>query len=275
LIGDNLLSLDKNAFIHRYLLPDNMPDQVAHFGAVFPYDRLFYANNKAGRIPASIANVGLPDQAALKEAADIKPDDLYSWHPGMTVSLSLDVVGDDAFRKQQLDLWTSALKDNGITIDDSSPNKLAARSFLIDGSPTEYSIRKGFGPNATVEKVSVQNKVVGHEIILKVGEKELWKDVYNKAPDKTFVPMSIFLEIKAGETPQQAAERLYPPPKTASVVAPPPKYLFKERAIGISRLGPNGILPERATPTPTGAPSGAPPIPGRAPRPVRGGAIGG
>ena len=134
----------------------------------------------------------MPHDAAVKAAGQVKESELYVWHPGMTVKLEVTVVGDEAYRKGQIDAWTSRLKEQGITVEEGSGNVLRANSFFMSGPASQYK--------AGNETVTIARQVVGYDIVLTVGGKETWKSV-NNVPPKAGGGMSmIMLSVKQGKS---------------------------------------------------------------------------
>jgi hypothetical protein len=240
-VNTELISLAKKAVVWHYMAPMALDDSV-HVGAVLPYDRFFYICPGRSRLPAALANVELPDKQARAATDALDPDQLYVWHPGMKVSLSLSVVGDDKFRKQELAKWTAALKEHGIEVADNAPNQLRVNNTILNGENTIYTA------NRTGEKISVRNQSPGYDITLVAEGKEIWKASYTTPPSNRpafgFGMNTITIVHKPGESMQQAYDRDHPPMATASTILPPPLYVLRERKIETTQLDRKGVVGE-------------------------------
>ena len=147
--------------------------------------------------------------------------------------------------------YTEAFKDQGITIVNESPNVLHARFFTLTGSPMTFKSGK--------EEASMSSKYPGHDIRLTIDGNEIWKQVYDKAPEmsgRTFGPTIIWVNVHPGESLQAAIDREHPAPKFLPTPICPPAYVFKDRPIGSTEIGPHGIV-------------AAPALPGVRPRPAK------
>jgi hypothetical protein len=226
-----LVSLQKKAIVWNYQLAN--PD--LHRGSVAPYDRYLYVSRPEGRISAAIVSVPLltPEVKAAEDA--INPDELYTWMPGMSVKLSADFVGPDDFKKAELARWKQGLTDRGIVVADDAPNELRVHNMLLDGGDTQYVDRM------SREKVTLHQKIPGYSIVLQAGGKDLWKTERTKVDQRdNYGAPSVFVTRNKDESMQQALDREYKTDR-ASTLLFPPMYIFRQRDIPVSRMGPRGL----------------------------------
>lgn len=228
-----LVNLPRKAVVWNYQLTD----LDVHRGSVLPYERYLYVGHAEGRIPAAIVSTTLVTPEVKAAEDTITPADLYSWTPGMKVKLSVEIVGPDDFKKSELARWKQGLADRGVEIADDAPNELHVRNMLLDGGDAQYVDRMNG------ERLTLHQKLPGYSIVLQAGGKELWKTERTKVESSgSYAAPSIFVTRNKDETMQQALDREYKTDR-ASTLLFPPMYIFKEREIPVSRLGPRG--PER------------------------------
>lgn len=232
LVGSYLINTQKKALVWRYAAAIvNHGDKG--IGSHVPHEGGWFIAPRVGNLPMALVHVPLPHAAAAKFIETFDSTDQYVWCPGMKVSLNVSVVGDEQFRKQQVEQWKTQLKAVGFEVVDNAPNVITASSFLMDGPSTTYQTGN--------EKFTVARKVTGWKIALWVGGKEAWKSEYATPPKDGGGPNIMFLNLKPGESAQQAADRMHPPPTTASHVETPPPYIFRERTIESSSVNARGL----------------------------------
>jgi len=241
--GD-VFSVKRGAPVWRYAVP------AVSFGSMQPARRFVYPASESrpmaplgrgarGGMPTGpstalqeVVSAQLPHAEVTKVAAK-SDDELYVWHPHMSVKLDVTVTGDEAFKQAQLEIWKKDFEAEGFTVDGDSPNVLHANSFLMAGPATTYQGNRG-------ESFSVSRNLVGYTMSLNVGGKDLWQVTFDKPPANSLAPMVVMLSVKPGESAQQAADRENPPLTQASQVILPPAFIAREGEIGTTMLGPKG-----------------------------------
>jgi hypothetical protein len=253
LTGDNLLlpngllfSLSKQAPFYHYSRagdPRNPSawDPDMRTGSVNPYDRLFYVVKESPFSNKFFAcNVQIPDPPALAAAASLNPDTLFAVHPGSSVRLELDVVGDDTYRQQQLDIWKLRLKGNGLTVDDAAPLRLHVHNLIVVGKSATL---KSSSPriNSPEESVNAHNEYPGYDITLfDAKNTSLWHVEFKSSDAAPFLEM---IHRKPDESAQEAWDREHPPLKQASTIIVPPRYIYARRVMPHSELTAKGAVP--------------------------------
>ena len=194
------------------------------YGSAMPEEAFIYVSKADDK---TIAWEMLPG-SAVKAALSKSDDELYMWHPGMTVKLDITVQGNDAYKSKQIEEWTRRLKADGITVDDTSPNVIKATSSLLWGQASQYHV--------SGQQVTLNLPAVGYDISLTLQGKEVWKVSRTTPPRAGEGPLMIEMSIKPGESAQQAADRTYPAPTEASQITLPPSYIGRPGQTGVTVL---------------------------------------
>ena len=127
------------------------------------------------------------------------------------------------------------LKGQGINIVDTSANVLHARYFSLAGASVTYFNGK--------DQVQVTPKYGGYDIRLTMDGSEIWKQVFDKLPERVYSPTRIQIFRNPGETFQAAADREYSSRQNCPRSSLLPTYVFKDRELGKTEIGPRGALP--------------------------------
>jgi hypothetical protein len=233
LAGMNLVSLERKAVVWQFRgLEGTM--SVLPTGAVPLQEGAWFLAWPEAHRPAALLHLALPQDGLEKSLPKLAPDDLYIWHPGMKLSLNMNVVGDEKFRQGEITRWQQALQARGFEVVDGAPNVLTVNTFLVSGQPVQYTV------SGSSEKFTATPQTTSWSIQLNVAGKELWKRAL-PAPTGVSGPLVRVLTVQPGETAQHAADRENTPAAQAAPFLLPPAYILKERSIETSKISPKGL----------------------------------
>lgn len=234
-LSSSHLLVDNTAYSIDLKLPLWMYHNIkTPVGAIEPHECVFFSISEAS--DGGACKLGA---AALPHSKTplLKDEDIFAWKTPQSVSLQITVVGDDKYRESQIKEWTKKLGEIGVAVDPNSPNILRATSGYTMIDDGEY---QGAG-----QAITRRTPFTTYDISLIVNNQEIWA-ARQKPPTepRNGGPRIMRLEIKPGETPQQAMDRLNQPPREVSVIRLPPAVIQKkEFVLPIFTLTPNGVKP--------------------------------
>ena len=239
--GDNLLDLTKGVVAWEY--------DLAPGGATYNLGGGRVAGASAQRAAAGLRVYRLPHAAARKHAQNLDPKNVLAVRSGTRVSLEITTDAPEEQRQTIEQRVAKQLRDNGITVADGQPVRLALSTTPGESRQVSFSDRSPFGPVAAT--ISVTELV--HRAVLTVDGVVAWES------QGRFTGQGMFSR-KQGESVEQMVERArgesyrFFENVTIPKEVPKPKSLIPP---GKSKPAQNGLADEAPAPPPA-APARAP-----------------
>jgi len=205
---------------------------------VSPGGRLVYAVRDADRKLTVLNAIALPDADASAEAAKLKEDEILLLHPGVKVSLEINLDANAGLRKQIGDSLRKRLEANGLVVsDEAQPIRVVVSTE--PGKTVQREYRSFGAPFGQTQKVDVPGTIT--RIAIEQDGKVAWEK-------RSVSEAGFMLMLKQGQSIQDAVNEASKPNYTMIREARLPAYLAKPREpapwFGNSRLTARGAVQE-------------------------------
>lgn len=205
--GANLVDLERRIHLWQYT-------GAAGAAAIAPGWACFLLSSTPHQ-PVAVTLAAMPSPEALAAAKSLKADDLLLLRPGAKVSLDLGAASGDA---AIVDHIKNELATRGMEIADGQPVRLVVR--VEAGKTQKMSFRRVGGLSHGVEEVQVTPQHV--KLIIESDGKKAWET-------SSYSGVSMMLDLKPGQSAQQAADEATKPNFAFLKTVRLPTYLAKVR----------------------------------------------
>jgi hypothetical protein len=238
--GTRLVDLDRRVVVWTYQYPglQNLHPVSAAGGGKFWYLVSEPPKPNAKAIHRQLAGITLPPQSLAASMAAVKPEELYSWYPGQSVSLSVSVSAEPEKATAAL---KQAIADRGLKVVDGSPVRVEVSTSTGESKSTTYQKRTfgaGGPPTFTTETVTI-TPTISRVAIIDASGKTLWQ---SSATSGGYAPGMI--SLKEGQTAQDVMNEYSKPNLGFFQNIKLPDYITLPRekeGFGQSALTGNGI----------------------------------
>ena len=240
--GSSLVDLEHRVVIWEYLRDAGRGAPVAwgEYGGQF-----WYAFEAAGGQGRMLSTAFLPHDDVRRAAASLtSAEQPMIVQPGASFTLDIRVQGDAAEQQQVHKALTDRLEAAGMTVGNGGP--LVLQATTSTGESREMSFR-AIGPSSRKDETATVTEQISTVAILENG-KTIWQT-------GTGGRLPLFLEVRRGETIQQAIARHQAPDFAYFGQVDLPRFLARPvdvRPFGFSRLTPQGVVNTNPPPRPQG-----------------------
>lgn len=239
--GSRLLDLEHRIVVWTYQFP-NLQNKNPVTGA--GGGKFWYLVSEAPSAPAKVvhrqlAGISFPPKSVVDAVNALPPQQLYSWYPGMSVSLSINVGGD--LQEKVTQSITLALQGRGMKIADGQPVRVEASTSSGESKSVTYqkTVWGQFGPPSHETETVTITPTISRIAIIDASGKTLWE---TSSTSGGYAPGMI--SIKQGQTAQQTIDEQHKPNAGFFTSCPFPEYVVLPReteGIGQSALTIKGI----------------------------------